>query len=238
MAEPTAEPASGPAGPGPKDEPPALGELPPQAADGAWSTGVDLPALPADPAALEFASDNVLARKAGLGDRQAFELLFRRHVEATHRFALRMLDSDRALADEAVQEAWVKAWRRLPSFEGRSAFTTWMFSITSRQALDLRRRRRPVAVDDEILEPLVHRRGSSVGDGDPHQTAVVGELWETLLVALSELPWRQRAAWLLREMEGLAYGEIADALDTTEAVVRGQLHRARRTLATRMEQWR
>lgn len=213
-------------------------ELPPRSPTESIAAGDDLPALPADPAALEFASDNVLARKAGLGDRQAFELLFRRHVEPTHRFALRMLDSDRALADEAVQEAWVKVWRKLPSFEGRSAFTTWMFSIVSRQALDLRRRRRPVAVDDEILEPLVHRRGSTVVDGDPHQAAVAGQLWETLLVALSELPWRQRAAWLLREMEGMAYGEIADVLDTTETVVRGQLHRARRTLATRMEQWR
>ncbi|GAB3996508.1 RNA polymerase sigma factor [Nocardioides marmoraquaticus] len=216
-------------------------ELPPQVPVGDphdRAGAVDLPPLPEDPAALQFASDNVLARKAGLGDREAFELLFRRHVEATHRFALRMLDSDRALADEAVQEAWVKAWRRLPSFEGRSAFTTWMFSITSRQALDLRRKRRPVAVDDQILEPLVHSRGPVRSDGDPHQAAVAGQLWETLLVALSELPWRQRAAWLLRELEGMSYGEIADVLDTTDTVVRGQLHRARRTLATRMEQWR
>ena len=59
-----------------------------------------------------------------------------------------------------------------------------------------------------------------------------------LNLALLELPWRQRASWLLRELEGFSYEEIARVLDTTPGVVRGQLHRARRTLATRMEQWR
>ena len=190
-----------------------------------------------DGSGLEGSSSNALARRAGLGDRQAFEVLFRRHAEATHRFALRMLDSDTALAEEAVQESWIKAWRRLEHFEGRSAFTTWMFSIVARQALDLRRRRRPLAVDNEILEPLTRDRSGHV-DGDPSRAVLTGELWETLLKALGELPWRQRAAWLLREIEGLSYGEIAAVLDTSDTVVRGQLHRARRTLAIRMEQWR
>lgn len=184
------------------------------------------------------ATDHALARRAGLGDRAAFESLFRRHVDATHRFALRMLDSDAALAEEAVQESWVKVWRKLPDFEGRSAFTTWLFSIVSRQAMDLRRRRRPVAVDNEILEPLAVRDSLRSRHGDPHTVVVAEELWQTLLLALSELPWRQRAVWLLREIEGFSYAEIARVLDTSETVVRGQLHRARGTLAIRMEQWR
>lgn len=184
------------------------------------------------------ASDRALARRAGLGDRVAFEELFRRHVDTTHRFALRMLDSDSVLAEEAVQESWVKVWRKLPDFEGRSAFTTWLFSIVSRQALDLRRRRRPVAVDNELLEPLAARDSLRTAHGDPHSVVEAEQLWQTLLLALSELPWRQRAAWLLREIEGFSYAEIARVLDTSETVVRGQLHRARGTLAIRMEQWR
>jgi len=188
--------------------------------------------------ATDQASSNALARRAGLGDRAAFEVLFRRHSTATHRFALRMLDSDAGLAEEVVQESWAKVWKRLPDFEGRSAFTTWMFTIVSHQALDLRRRRRPVPVDDRLLEPLTRTSLRGPDDGDPHAAAQVGELWETLLVALGELPWRQRAAWLLREIEGMTYAEIAGVLQTSDAVVRGQLHRARRTLAIRMEQWR
>ena len=61
---------------------------------------------------------------------------------------------------------------------------------------------------------------------------------DALNSALAELPWRQRAAWLLREVEGMPYAQIARVLDTNETVVRGQLHRARRTLSVRMEQWR
>lgn len=188
---------------------------------------------------LEEASSNALARRAGLGDRRAFEALFRRHIDSSHRFALRMLDSDPALAEEAVQEAWVKVWRRLPEFEERSAFTTWLFSIVSRQAIDLRRRRRPLAVDDQLLEPMAQETRIATPDAtDPHTAFLSSQLWESLVLALGELPWRQRAAWLLREMEQMSYGEIATVLDTTEGVVRGQLHRARRTLAIRMEQWR
>ena len=185
------------------------------------------------------ATQQALARRAGLGDRAAYEELFRRLFPATYRFALRMLDHESSLADDAVQEAWVKAWRGLPDFRGTSTFSTWLFSIVSREALEVRRRRRPVAVDSEILEPIVDRTAvrQSVTQ-DPAQSVLADELWETLNLALLELPWRQRASWLLRELEGFSYDEIARVLETTPAVVRGQLHRARRTLAIRMEQWR
>ena len=185
------------------------------------------------------ATQQALARRAGLGDRSAYEELFRRLYPATYRFALRMLDHETSLADDAVQEAWVKAWKGLPDFRGTSTFSTWLFSIVSREALEVRRRRRPVAVDSEILEPIVDRTAvrQSVTQ-DPAQSVLATELWETLNLALTELPWRQRACWLLRELEGFSYDEIARVLETTPAVVRGQLHRARRTLAIRMEQWR
>lgn len=183
------------------------------------------------------ASSNALARRAGLGDRAAFDELYARHVQSTHRFALRMLDSDPGLAEEVLQESWIKAWRRLPDFQGRASFTTWMFTIVSRQAADVRRRRRPMAVDHQLLEPAAGAGGPDAA-GDPHREYLKRELWETLAIALAELPWRQRAAWLLRELEGLSYADIAAVLDTTAGVVRGQLHRGRRTLAIRMEQWR
>lgn len=187
-------------------------------------------------------TDRALARRAGLGDRAAFEELFARHFVRTYRFALRMLDHDEQLAEDVAQEAWIKVWRALPDFRGDSAVQTWLFSVVTRQAYDARRRRRPLAVDDEILEPLAQRRrgidGEPSAQGDPEHSAIAGELWQTLTVALGELPWRQRASWQLYELEGLSYDEIAQVLDTTPGSVRGQLHRARRTLAIRMEQWR
>lgn len=188
---------------------------------------------------LGAATQQALARRAGLGDRAAYAELFRRLFPATYRFALRMLDQDPVLAEDAVQEAWIKAWRGLAEFEGGSKFSTWLFAIVSREALDVRRRRRPVAVDGTILEPLVDRAAAQHPTAqDPAQVVLADELWETLDLALSELPWRQRASWLLREIEGFSYDEIARVLGTTPTVVRGQLHRGRRTLAIRMEQWR
>lgn len=184
---------------------------------------------------LSQASDRALARRAGLGDTEAFHELFGRQFTPTLRYALRMLDGDEQLAEEAVQEGWIKAWKGLPDYRGDSAVQTWLFTIVAREVLNLRRRRRPVPVDFALLEPLPAKRAES---GDPPQSLLDTELWKSLQLALSELPWRQRASWHLREMEGLSYTEIARVLDTTPTVVRGQLHRARQALAIRMEQWR
>ena len=187
-------------------------------------------------------SDHVLARRAGLGDRVAFDELFERLFPATLRFATRLLDGDAVAAEDAVQEAWIKAWKGLPDFGGRSKVQTWLFTIVQREAIERRRRRRPLAVDDQLLEPLVTRQGLgaplSTSRVDPEGAAITSELWETLLRALGELPWTQRATWVLRELEDQSYADIAEVLHTTPTVVRGQLHRARRTLAIRMEQWR
>lgn len=187
-------------------------------------------------------SDHVLARRAGLGDRAAFDELFARLFPATLRFATRLLDGDISAAEDAVQEAWVKAWKGLPDFAGRSKVQTWLFTIVQREAIERRRRRRPLAVDDQLLEPLAARQHlgapQSTSRVDPEGAAISSELWETLIRALSELPWTQRATWVLRELEDQSYADIAEVLHTTPTVVRGQLHRARRTLAIRMEQWR
>lgn len=180
------------------------------------------------------ASDLALSRRAALGDEEAFSELFARHLHPMFRYALRMLDGDESLAEDAVQEAWVKIWTRLPDFRGESRLQTWMFSIVAREVLTARRRRRPVVVEDTTLEQHIGFDPAL----DPGVSTQERELWEALTLALAELPWRQRATWLLREYEDMSYDEIARVLDTTPTVVRGQLHRARRALEIRMEQWR
>ena len=178
-------------------------------------------------------ADYVLARQAALGDRSAFGMIFDRHAAAMFRYATNMLDGNAEAAQDAVQDALENAWIHLPEFRGDAQLRTWLFRITANVVLAARRRRRPIAVDDELLTALpAHPRE------EPIYQVEQAELWSALELALSELPWRQRASWLLREMEGLSYEEIADVLRTTPAVVRGQLHRARATLAVRMVQWR
>jgi RNA polymerase sigma-70 factor, ECF subfamily len=195
--------------------------------------------------ALAAASDRALTRRLGLGDASAFEELFRRHFASTFSYALRMLDGDGALAQDATQEAWTKVWLKGSSFQGSSKVRTWLFTIVAREVTEIRRRSRPVFVAPHVLEQMESLRDQPAVDGAAPRAAASAEasvldreLWSAMALALSELPWRQRATWLLREHEGMSYDEIAEVLRTSNTVVRGQLHRAKRALAIRMEQWR
>lgn len=178
-------------------------------------------------------SDDVLARRAAMGDRAAFAEMFSRHGAALFRYAVRMLDGDHQAAEDAVQEALTKAWLRIGGFRGDSSLRTWLFRLTVNECHNARRRRRPIPIDDNLISVLIPEHAPSAEDSSRGKS-----LREALDEALLELPWRQRSAWLLRELEGLSYGEIATALATTPTVVRGQLHRARATLAVRMAPWR
>ncbi len=178
-------------------------------------------------------SDEVLARRAGLGDRSAFIELFGRHGASLYRHAVRMLDGDHHAAEDAVQEALTKAWLKIHTFRGESKLQTWLFRLVINECLNVRRRRRPLVADDQLLEALTTEHAD-----DPAFSALDQHLREALDQALSELPFRQRSAWLLREVEDLSYTEIAEVLGTNVTVVRGQLHRARASLAIRMAQWR
>jgi len=177
--------------------------------------------------------DDVLARRAGLGDRRAFADLVDRHGPALYRYARRMLDDPRDTED-CVQEAFVAAWTALPHFEGRSTLRTWLFAITAHKVRSLQRRRPrtalplPFAPDDEVDRRAV----------DPQRSAEDADLLEALNVALRELPPGPRSTWLLREVEGLTYDQIAEVAGTTTSTVRGQLHRARAHLIQRLEAWR
>lgn len=182
---------------------------------------------------VENRSDDVLASRAGLGDRAAYAEIFRRHSPALYRYAVRMSDGDHQAAEDAVQEAMTKAWLKIDGFRGDAALRSWLFRLVAHECFNQRRKRRPIAVDDELLTAI-----KSSPATEPHQRAADGELRDALDLALRELPWRQRASWLLREVEDLSYEEIADALETSTTVVRGQLHRARATLTVRMAQWR
>lgn len=179
------------------------------------------------------ASDNALVRAARLGDHDAFGELVDRHGPGMLRYARRLVGGSEADAGEVVQEAFISAWRSLDSFRGESTIRTWLFRLVHRRAVDLQRHRRPTPIDDELLSRMLPTAGDN-----PLQDVLNSELLEALQKALEELPWNQRAAWLLREVEGLGYDEIALAMGTTVGSVRGHLHRGRRQLAERMARWR
>jgi len=182
--------------------------------------------------------DDVLVRRAVMGDRGAFSAIVERHGPALHRYAGRLLHDDGATED-CVQETFLGAWRALPRFRGEAALRTWLFTLARHQAYAQHRaaagtRTRPQlrAVDPVDLEDAVDPRG------DPADLGEEGQLLSDLDAALRLLPERQRSAWILREVEELSYSEIGAVLDVTPTAVRGLLERARASLVTTLAAWR
>ncbi|PWJ52802.1 RNA polymerase sigma-70 factor, ECF subfamily [Quadrisphaera granulorum] len=180
--------------------------------------------------------DDVLARRARVGDREAFAQLVDRHGPALHRYASRMLDDPSETAD-CLQDAFADAWRGLPGWEGRAQVRTWLFTLVThavRRHQSRHLRKTPKPVDDEQLRTRVGASTSS----DPARIVEMEDFVRALDAALGTLPEGQRSAWLLREVEGLSYAEIAEISAATPDVVRGRLSRARASLEVAMEDWR
>ncbi|GAA3753189.1 RNA polymerase sigma-70 factor (ECF subfamily) [Spinactinospora alkalitolerans] len=165
------------------------------------------------------------------GDTDAFELLVRRHQDAVYRITLRIL-GDSGDAADAAQEALVTAWRQLPKLRNTATFPAWLYRIATRRALNLTRSRHPAVPigDDEKRLP-----GPAAG---PEQHSVATGLREALELALAGLPPPQRTCWVLRELEGMSYDEIAEIVNATPTAVRGRIHRARTHLVEALHSWR
>lgn len=153
----------------------------------------------------------------------------RRHESAAYRVAVRMLGRP-ADAEEAVQDAFVAAWRALPGFRARSRFSTWMHRITVNRCLTAiaARRAAPAPLSGAEADP---------GHG-PLEAAAAREGTRAVTAAILRLNPDQRAPLILRELEGLSYDEIGEVLDLTPAAVKGRLHRARLELVEAVRPWR
>jgi RNA polymerase sigma-70 factor, ECF subfamily len=175
--------------------------------------------------------DGTLAARARDGDVPAYEELVLRYQGPMFRLALRML-GHRADAEDVVQEVFLTVWRRLPQLQEDSAFVAWLYRMMTNRCLNAIRARRPSA-DVELDEQPSGASGSL-----PDRAAEVSAQLTVLTGALDRLTAEQRACWLLREVHGRSYGEIAQILGTTGTAVRGRIARARMTLAEVMAPWR
>jgi RNA polymerase sigma-70 factor, ECF subfamily len=176
--------------------------------------------------------DGLLAARAGEGDDDAFAVLVHRHSGPLLALAYQMLGNVLD-AEEAVQDALISAWRRLPAFRGDAAFRTWMYRIVTNQCLTVLRARAPSVPLDAVPEPAAHD-----ARGEPERAAESAAATTALAHALHHLHPDQRACWILRELHGLSYEEIAHVVGENEPTVRGRLYRARRTLIKEMASWR
>lgn len=178
---------------------------------------------------LAAASDALLASRAADGDANAFGALVRRHGPFLRAFATRLTGSS-ADADDVVQEGLIAAWDQLDTLGEPAKVRSWLATIVSRKATDRIRSRKPSSeLDDERAEDS--ERG-------PEQRAIATSQLDALSNVLSALPDAQRECWVLKEVAGYSYEEIAERLGVTPVVVRGRLARARATVIAEMEVWR
>ncbi|MFG2623089.1 RNA polymerase sigma factor [Streptomyces sp. NPDC048507] len=176
--------------------------------------------------------DTLLAVRAGEGDEEAFATLVRRHAPALLRLATRLL-GDRIEAEDAVQDALVSAWRKLPEFRGRSAFGTWVYRIVTNRCLNILRARRtqvPLDAAAEVAAPEHSAAPDRITEGRAAAT--------DLQRALGDLSAEQRICWVLRELDGRSYPFIAETVGITEQAVRARVFRARRQLTDALGAWR
>jgi RNA polymerase sigma-70 factor, ECF subfamily len=197
---------------------------------GAASGGGGLSAAgPQSPGELD---DATLVARAREGDLRAFEALVRRYQRPLYHLALRMTGCS-GDAEDVVQEVFLTAWRRLPEIRDDAALPGWLYRTTTRRCLNVLRRSRPTAEFDETTPAPTQAPGE-----DPQRAAEASQQVRALTAALARLPPTQRAVWLLREVHGRSYEEIATLLATTPHAVRGRLARARVQLAELMQTWR
>ena len=173
-------------------------------------------------------SDADLVSRAQAGRLDAFEELVRRHRLGAYRVALRML-GDESDAEDATQDAFVQAWRKLAGFRADAAFSTWMYRIVTNRCLNMLRARRRT-------EPLPDDREAPASR--PDRIAEARWQVEDLKLAILRLTPEQRAPLVLRELQGCTYDQIAEALDISIPAVKSRLHRARLELLAAMGSWR
>ncbi len=162
-----------------------------------------------------------LVRQAQAGDLVAFERLYRDNERKVFGLCFR-LSSDPALAEELTQEVFVRAWRKLSSFRGESAFSSWLYPLTVNVALSERRSRRRrdariVATEDPASLERAPRSPAPEAGFD-------------LEKAMATLPPGARAVFVLHDVEGRTHEEIAQLLGLAPGTSKAQLHRARRLL--------
>ena len=171
------------------------------------------------------ASEQLDVRAAAKGDAKAFERLYRAHVGKVYGLCWRLCDGDSAKADQAAQDAFVRAWEKLGSFRGESAFGTWLHRLTVNVVLGEHRLLKRWTTFEDAEE---------AGAPEPsyHPTASLGERIDVER-ALTRLPKGARAVLVLHDLEGWQHDEIAAATGIAVGTSKAQLHRARKL----MKEW-
>ena len=173
-------------------------------------------------------TEKELVRAAAGGDETAFAELVRMYEKKAYHLALRMCGNEEDALDVA-QDAFLAAWKGLPSFRGEAGFSTWLYRLVSNAAIDYLRRtkhqRANVSLDDEEMN--IDAPDTAPG---PHESAEGAELQRVVQDGLKKLGDDHRTVLVMREVQSLSYEEIAHALEIDLGTVKSRISRARNAL--------
>ena len=166
------------------------------------------------------------------GDQEAFAELVNTYQNAVYNLCYRLL-SERTEAEDATQEAFLRAYMNMERYDPARSFKTWVMSIASNHCIDRLRKRRLTWLS--LDEPLPPNIILSSDEPEPEIAAIQNERSQAVQALLNELSTDYRAAVALRYWYDYSYAEIADMLDTTESAIKSRLFRARQALAQQLE---
>jgi RNA polymerase sigma-70 factor (ECF subfamily) len=181
--------------------------------------------------------DQQLVERAQRGDKHAFELLVTKYQRKLARLLSRFI-RDAAEVEDVSQEAFIKAYRALPSFRGESAFYTWLYRIginTAKNYLVAQGRRAPTVTVYDNEEAEGFEGGDELRDINTPENAMMSkQIAETVNSAVDALPEELRTAITLREIEGLSYEDIAQIMNCPIGTVRSRIFRARDAISEKL----
>lgn len=181
--------------------------------------------------------DQALVERAQKGDTQAFDQLVGKYQRKLGRLLSRFI-RDHAEVEDVAQEAFIKAYRALPTFRGESAFYTWLYRIginTAKNHLVAKGRRAPTSTEFDADEAESFEDAGHLHDiNTPERLLQSKQIGETVSAAMDSLPDELRSAIVLREIEGLSYEQIADEMNCPIGTVRSRIFRAREAVAEKL----
>ena len=181
--------------------------------------------------------DRQLVERAQQGDKKAFGLLVDKYQRKLGRLLSRFI-RDPAEVEDVTQEAFIKAYRALPAFRGDSAFYTWLYRIginTAKNYLMALGRRAPTSTEVEAEDAEGYDEGEQLRDiNTPESLLLSKEIAETVNATIEQLPEELRKAIQMREIEGMSYEDIAQAMDCPIGTVRSRIFRAREAIAEQL----